>query len=293
MIVMAFLAIRNEELYLLNCLRHLVKNDIYFTIIDNQSCDASSEIYRRREFAGHLAGVGELPYHGAFSLTDQLQRKMTMIREAEADWVIHLDADEIMHSYRSGESLHDAVARVDKDGWNVIDFDEFVFLPIDQCYLPEALGEQPMRLYYFHQPFAPRLMRAWRKTSELSLTSGGHLLEGRDIRIAPERFALRHYMFRDQQHAFDKYAMRRFAAEDIARGWHVRRIGQPVEAFRFPGAERLRTLSGPEDRNLDRSDPWRAHYWLRERPVVAGADPQGKDVAGASTPIEPDRPGMA
>ena len=46
--ITAILAIRNEEAYLGNCLRHLVCNGIDFVIIDNGSSDTSAEIYRRR-----------------------------------------------------------------------------------------------------------------------------------------------------------------------------------------------------------------------------------------------------
>ena len=130
MVVTAVLTIRNEEAYLANSLRHLVANGINFVIIDNNSSDASREIYRRREFAANLVGVQDLPFTGVFSLTDQLRRKMDVIAHLNTDWVVHLDADEVMHSYREGEGLGEALSRLDAEGWNVVDFDEFVFLPI-------------------------------------------------------------------------------------------------------------------------------------------------------------------
>ncbi|HEX8168884.1 MAG TPA: glycosyltransferase family 2 protein [Beijerinckiaceae bacterium] len=262
MVVTAVLGVRNEEAYLSNCLRHLVRNGIRFVIIDNGSTDASAEIYRRREFAGSLVDVVELPFRGVFSLAEQLRRKMAVVEAVDTDWVIHLDADEVMHSYRPSETLSEALSRLDAEGWNVVNFDEFVFLPIEHGYLPEAPGDQPMSLYYFFEPRSPRLMRAWRKAGSFSLVEhGGHALVGSDLRLAPESLALRHYIFRSQHHAFAKYATRTFAGDEIASGWHGNRIGQPAEAFRFPPARLLRRLSAPGDRNLDRSDPWPVHYW--------------------------------
>lgn len=265
MIITAILAIRNEAAHLANCLRHLVSNDIVFSIIDNGSVDECPEIYRRREFSAHLVGVNKLPFTGAFSLTEQLRCKMTIMKSLNSDWVIHIDADEVMYSCRRGETLRDAIVRTDTEGWNVIDFDEFVFLPIEHDYVPDSLHPQPILHYYYFRPSFPRLMRAWKKSEGFSMIEhGGHLLSGADIRLAPERCVLRHYMMRNQQDAFTKYAIRCFAAEEVARGWHNNRINQPVETFEFPPATELRKLGSADDCKFDLSDPWAVHYWQRK-----------------------------
>lgn len=262
--ITAVLAIRNEEAYLANCLRHLVRNGVNFAVIDHGSSDSSPEIYRRAEFATNLVAVDELPFAGVFSLSEQLRRKMELVEHLDTDWVIHLDADEVVHSYRAGETLDEALSRLDAQGFNAVDFDEFVFLPIEQDYVPDAPAHQPMLQYYFFQPFAPRLMRAWKKANAFSLMEhAGHLLCGPDLRLAPEHLALRHYMMRSQEHAFAKYATRVFAADELARGWHQARVNQQVESFSFPPDAVLRRLPCAENRNLDRSDPWKVHYWKR------------------------------
>lgn len=271
MVVTAVLAIRNEEAYLANCLRHLIHNGVRFAIIDNGSTDASAEIYRDPEFAANLVTAIEQPFEGAFSLAEQLRRKMALINAIDTDWIIHLDADEVMHSYRPAETLGEALCRLDGEGWNVVNFDEFVFLPIAHDYLTEAPALQPMEHYYFFEPSAPRLMRAWRKASGFSPVEGaGHVLAGPDLRLAPEHLALRHYIFRSQDHAFAKYHARTFAPDEIARGWHVNRVNQPLSSFQFPAAGRLKRLAFPTQRNLDRSDPWRVHYWERSQSSSAG-----------------------
>jgi hypothetical protein len=265
-VVTAILAIRNEEAYLANCLRHLVRNGINFVIIDNGSSDASTEIYRRREFASYLVDVQELPFLGAFYLAEQLRHKMMIVDAINTDWVIHLDADEVMHPYRQGESLNEALCRLDAEGWNVVNFDEFVFLPVEDGYVSEAPEHQPMSLYYFFQPYVPRLMRAWRKIGGFSMVEhGGHSLVGADIRLAPEYLALRHYIVRNQVHAFGKYTTRTFASNEIALGWHGNRVAQPAQAFLLPPAALLKRLSKPDHYDLDRSDPWTMHYWRKRR----------------------------
>jgi len=277
MLVTAILAIRNEEAYLANCLRHLVRNQIDFVIIDNGSSDSSAQIYRRREFSANLVDVQDLPFAGVFSLTQQLRRKMQVIDTLDTDWVVHLDADEVMHSYREGESLNEALCRLDAQDWNVVNFDEFVFLPVGHDYVPEATEHQPISHYYFFEPFAPRLMRAWKKASGFSLAKhGGHLLDGAGLRLAAERFALRHYMVRSQEHALHKYTTRFFAPEDLALGWHGFRANQPSKAFALPPEGCLKRLDKTDKRNLDRSEPWTAHYWQRFqaeafRPILESA----------------------
>jgi glycosyltransferase involved in cell wall biosynthesis len=259
--IVAVLAIRNGVGYVANALGHLVENGVRFHVIDNGSTDGTLDVVLSARFRDHLEGVGRLPYRDEFALAEQLFVKMQIIERLDADWVIHLDVDEIMHSYREGETLRDAIARVDAGGHNVIDFNEFVFLPVDADYDPTA-GVQPMRRYYFFQPGAPRLMRAWKRSAGLSMLSGaGHVLGGGAIRLAPETFALRHYMFTDQAHAFRKYADRRFSEAELAHGWHANRARQPVERFRFPDAGGLCGLDDPAGRGLDRSRPRLRHYW--------------------------------
>jgi glycosyltransferase involved in cell wall biosynthesis len=281
MIVTAILAIRNEEAYLANCLRHLVQNQIDFVIIDNGSSDSSRDIWRRREFAANLVDVQDLPFAGAFSLTEQLKRKMQVVGALHTDWVVHLDADEVMHSDREGETLNAALSRLDAAGWNVVNFDEFVFLPIEHDYVPEAPAHQPIPHYYFFQPFAPRLMRAWKKASGFSLSEhGGHLLTGPGLKLAPEHLALRHYMVRSQEHAFVKYTTRVFAADDLERGWHQARLNQEADTFRFPPAAVLRRLPDVGQRGLDRTEPWQVHYWKLAAPRPAAAPSQVDVKAG-------------
>lgn len=260
----AILAIRNEEAYLANCLRHLVRNEVDYLIIDNDSTDGSAEIYHRKEFSANLINVVTLPYTGEFSLRAQLRLKMAVIETVEADWVLHVDADEMPHSYRQDETLKEAISRLDAGGANVVNFEEFVFLPLDGNYASDIHGFPDIRHYYFFAPRPLRLMRAWRKANGFSLLEGGgHTLDGHEICVASESLALRHYIVLNQQHAYRKYTARTFAAAELADGWHRIRAGQPEAAFRFPVPDALKRLENVNDCDLDRSAPWAAHYWLK------------------------------
>ena len=172
-----------------------------------------------------------------------------------------------MHSYRDGETLHEAIVRVGRDeDADVIDFNEFVFLPVDHDYAPDHAGPQPMRHYYFHEPKRPRLMRARRRVLAVShIEAGGHTFTG-EYRLAEESFALRHYIFRDAAHARAKYPTRTFERSELARGWHGNRVNIREDEFVFPPSTELLRLDRPGDRNLSRKEPRKRHYWQWDQP---------------------------
>jgi glycosyltransferase involved in cell wall biosynthesis len=262
MLIVAILAIRNEEGYLPNCLTYLMRNGISFAVIDNGSTDSSQSIVHRNEFRSGLVKYELLPFCGDFDWEAILAAKARVAETLDADWVIHHDCDEMMHSYREAETLADSIKRLDQAGYNAVNFDEFVFLPVDSAFVPESAGFPDIRSYYFYQPRNFRLARAWKPEAKLSnLASGGHRLTGENLRLAPESLALRHYLFRDQPHAFEKYTSRSFKPAEIERGWHRNRHNKPREQFKFPAHGQLEWLDSAQSRQLSRSRPRGAHFW--------------------------------
>jgi hypothetical protein len=264
----AAIGVREDHEYLESCLLHLLSQGVDYALIDNGMSAASRELLRRPKFAERLIGVWTLPFNGAFELERQLELKEEIFAGVDADWLVHLDADEIMQSPVEGERLAEAFARVDAEGDTVIDFDEFIFLPVDGPYRPGA-AQQPMRRYYYFKPSqGPRLMRARKKSAGLSTTprqaefhAGGHRLFGDALRIAPEAFILRHYLVRDAEHGRRKYTGRVFSSAELERGWHANRVGYAPEAFALPAAAALKRLAHPASLAFDRSDPKATHFW--------------------------------
>ena len=261
--VVAVLCVRNEEVYLGNVLRHLKANGINYAVIDNGSDDETPAIIRRQEFASHLVARRSLPYLGEHDLERMLREKMALIEALNTDWVIHMDADEVMHSAKAGETLQEAISRLDREGYDAVDFNEFVFLPLEQSYVRECVGFQPITTYYFYSPRPLRLMRAWKPRAGFSMVqSGGHNLAGSTIHLAPQKMIMRHYVFRDQEHAFAKYATRPFKTAALAQGWHWNRHGQPVHRFKFPPADQLQMLDRADAYDLRMHDPKATHFWM-------------------------------
>lgn len=266
------MAFRNEASYLANALTHLAENDIRFVLIDNGSDDGSRAIAERAEFKPYRKQLVDLPYEGQFNLTRLLALQHELAAQTNAEWLLGCAPDEIMHSDRDGETLRAAISRLADQGANAINFDEFVFLPIEADYAPQAGSIQPMRHYYFFEPHTPRLMRAYQKRAGLSLlASGGHTLKGAEVLLAGEHLALRHYIFRDQDHAYAKYAERRFAAADLARGWHHNRARQDPRRFAFPLCGMLERMTDPGARLLSKHRPWMRHYWEAESDAISAA----------------------
>jgi glycosyltransferase involved in cell wall biosynthesis len=243
----------------------LIENGIDYVVVDNDSIDGTAELLRRPDLAAHLIDYRIHPYAGHFDWQSLIEARQAAADPVEADWILYVSADEIMHSDRVGETLAAAIERIDASGYDVIDFDEFVFLPVEAEYISDHDRIQPIRHYYFFQPTKPRLMRARKKSLRVShAESGGHVLTGEAFRLALETFALRHYMFRSQAHAFRKYTERSFNPDELLRGWHGNRHGVASNEFTFPPAACLDILGSPNDRNLSRGRPRKKHYWQWE-----------------------------
>ncbi|MEZ5048001.1 MAG: hypothetical protein R2831_13535 [Chitinophagaceae bacterium] len=258
----AILAVGEDEDYLSNCLTHLIRQGLRFAVLDNSAGTMVRSTLDAPLFRQHLDCYRRIDRHPQFSLEEQLLAKDAIASSLSCDWVVHLDVDEIMHPFIEGETLLEGLGRVDEAGFNVVNFDEFVFLPLNVDYEPDSRAPQPIEHYYFFEPEPLRLMRAWKRNAGFSaLSSGGHVLRGANLRVAPESMALRHYIFRNQAHAMSKYTTRRFATAELQRGWHRNRHGFQPEDFMFPPLSALERMGDVGSVALSRERPRRSHYW--------------------------------
>lgn len=257
----AILCVRNEAKHIRRAISDFVSQGIDVVIIDNGSTDHTLQICS--EFLGNgLLSIEHMPWKGEFDLSAQLEIKNTIVRNLNHDWVIHADADEWMHSSVEGESLLDGITRLSKRGFNVINFEEFVFLPTqDEKYNLDNYQKVFLNYYYF-SPQKQRLMRAWNRLLSCSnIESGGHKLSGTGINLSPESFILRHYIVLSHEHAVKKYGSRAFSDADLKKGWHGNRLQLNTERLTLPEPSCLKKLSCWNNVNFDRSDPKKKHYW--------------------------------
>ncbi len=182
--------------------------------------------------ADRLIGVESLPPafgdqgQPLYAWSKVLERKAALAASLDAEWFIHQDADELRESPWPHLSLVEAVALVDRLGFNAIDFEVFNFVPPEG---DDLAGKDVMSAARFYQPaaaFDKVQIRCWKKAAtQVDLaSSGGHEARFPGRRVFPVRFPMRHYPVRSEAHARRKVFLERkprFDPEEVARGWHV------------------------------------------------------------------------
>jgi hypothetical protein len=210
-----------------------------------------------------------------FSLVPQLQRKEELAQTLDADWFMHADLDEIRVPPRSDRTLREAIADVDAQGYNAVNFLEFTFVPTRE----EPDHDHPdfqrtMRYYYPYLPRHPHRLNAWkRQPGPVDLKeSGGHRVQFPGLRMYPEDFRMKHYLYLSLAHLTTKHLNRRYDPAELKRGWSISRSRMQRELVQFPSQSELRQYVS--DDRLDASNPWVQHVidrWTpKERPEAKG-----------------------
>jgi hypothetical protein len=249
-------ACRNEANLLKEHLPVWISEGLEIVVIDHSSTDDTRSVAEAHLGAGVLA-VKRMPWLGHFSLDQQLATKAEVIETLDHDWVIHIDADEWLHSTRKGETLQEALSRLAAAGANAVNFEEFVFLPIG----PNRSAEH----YYFFEPASQRLIRAWdRRCGFSNQGQGGHKLSSSNntpLHVAEESLVLRHHIVRNQRQARHKYLQRAFNPQELKKGWHSNRLRLSARQLTFPDVAELEQLTQPTQRQLNRNCAHKTHYW--------------------------------
>jgi glycosyltransferase involved in cell wall biosynthesis len=261
--ICAVIAVRNEATYLRVLLPMLGRQEIDVVIIDNGSEDKSHEIYTAYS-PSPVIHIEHLPFNGIFSLVDILKAKQQIYHNITHDWVIHHDADEILQHCKEGLTLRDAIQEADDTGYNVLNSDEFVFLPkAGESFRLKNYHENITRYYFFQPKLTPRLQRAWKRPEFPSNTdSGGHVLSGDNILIYPTNHILRHYIVLGYEHAKDKYLNRVFSKEGLEKNWHGNRRNFTSDNLRLPhSSSNIYQLSNYSSKEFYKGNPSQKHFW--------------------------------
>ena len=264
--VVALLATYNEERFIEGCLEHLVGNGVEIYLLDNCSTDDTLGIAERYLGRG-LIGIEQFPRHGVFPWGPILERKQQLSGEVDADWFIHVDADERHLAPAGSTSLRAGLREVDRLGYNAVHFQEFVFVPTrEEPDHDHPEYERTMRWYYPFLPWSPiarklarrpesvRLrkrgpphrMNAWKKQPmpvDLASTAG-HIVSFTGRRAYELSFPMLHYLFLSVDHATRKYAQRRYDEREVAAGWHEARARLRPADIVLQSQDELRCRTG-------------------------------------------------
>jgi hypothetical protein len=277
--VVALLTVRNEESYLERCLQHLYEQGVHTCLIDNGSTDATVEIARSFVDRGVIR-IETIPYRGCFELERILENEQRLSLEIEADWFIHHDADEIRQAPSPYKTLFDGIRDVDRQGYNAINFDEFVFMPYR--YGPSYDGGdyvRSMKHYYFFEPTELHRVNAWKKNKSVNLVSNaGHRVILPSMRIFPHNFILRHYISKSREHLVEKYGERKFSEKEVVEyKWHGARVDLTSNRVVLPDIHQLKQVTEPN--SWDKSDAWKIHGFMGPKsdpiPFVVGVGRSG------------------
>lgn len=258
--VIALIASFNERRFIGPCLEHLHEQGVESYLIDDGSTDDTVEI-AEGFFGRGLIGVEEYPRDEVYDWQGLLRRKEELAAEfaeqGEADWLIHLDPDEVRMAPPEGGSLTEALAAVDRAGHNAVNFLECTFVPTRE----EPDHDHPdfqrtLRTYYTFCPSFPHKLTAWKAADapEPALAAkGGHRVTFRGLRMHPVSFPMRHYLFLSVPHAIEKYVERIYSQSEVERGWHGWRANLRAEDIQLPGRSELRIAEPGEELDLSRA----------------------------------------
>jgi hypothetical protein len=263
--IIALVASYNESRFIETCLEHLIEQGIEAYLCDNESTDDTVPLASRYLRRG-LVGIETIPRHGTFAWTPILKRKEMLALDLDADWFIHLDPDEFRLSPRSDRTLADSLREVDRAGYNAVNFLEYTFIPtVEEPDHDHAHFRRTMRWYYPFLPSFPHRLNAWKKQPipvDLSV-AGGHCVSFPGLRMFPQSFRMRHYLYLSQAQCLRKYEHRVF--DPVEAPWHGWRSDfKPVMA-RLAAQAALRLYT--TDDALDASLPRLKHYVEEPWPV--------------------------
>lgn len=272
--IVALLATYNERRFVGPCIEHLTNQGVETYLIDNDSTDETVKIAERHRSNG-LIGVERFARNGIYEWQPLLERKEQLACELDADWMIHLDADELHLPPHGVATLSDALADIDRQGYTAANFLEFAFMPtVEEPDHDHPDFERTLRTYHPMMPGRiPERVNAWkviRGTRPQLAWSGGHYVLFDGLRPCPELFPMKHYLFLSLPHAIEKYAGRGgYDPRELNRGWHGWRAHVGKEDIRLPPRSWMR-IDEP-GRPLNGNDPRRTYYF--EEALIASADP--------------------
>jgi hypothetical protein len=280
--IVVILASYNEQRFIGACLDHYLRQGIDVYLLDNDSTDNTVEI--AQQYLGrNLIAIERIPRNGMYQWQKILMRKEELADEIEADWLMHADPDEIRVAPNSTQTLAEAIAEVDKKGYNAVNFMEYTFLPVRESNDHDnAEFQKTMRWYYPFGQRHPHRLNAWKKQGRrwpgakaflrelvrnhrlppsVNLRdSGGHLIQFPGIKPYPVDFKLKHYIVLSLDHAIQKYVKKSYdPTETGAHGW---RATIKEHEFLLPSQSQMRLYTSDDE--LDPTNPLKEHLLVQQ-----------------------------
>jgi len=258
--VLGIVCTHNAQHYIKTFLEYYFNHGIDIYLIDNESTDYTLSIAKNYLNKNNLF-IDTYKFTENFELYNILEFKEIIAKKSDYSWFIHLDIDEILEAEKF-QNLNQVICKVDRLGYNCINFNEFVFIPESKnlSYINQNYYNK-MRLYYFFEPAQNRLNRAWKKIDLFDLkSSGGHNVKFNNKKIYPQNFHLRHYICLSYEHLLTKYKYRKFNQDEINKGWHLKRLNiKKNNIYNFKINSNFFFTN--ENKSLITNSPIKNHFW--------------------------------
>jgi len=204
--IIGMLSVYNDGNIINEVIEHLLSQNLELVVLDNGSTDGSFEICRKFQDKGIL----QLKQFQTETYNQFLVYRMLydMTIAHNPDWVVKIDSDEFLESGISKMNLKDAIIQVDKEGYNLIQFDRFDFFMTDDDKKNSDSIKNKLRYYSCQGDF---LYRSWKYIPGITLGTNGHypvFPGGIGYKIYSKKFVLRHYPFRSKEQAKKKISGR-------------------------------------------------------------------------------------
>ena len=148
--LIGFIPCYNESDIIEDVLRYYESTGVPLVFIDNGSTDGSGEIaqrYLKREVLEYVRHETE-----EYDLKEMLNLCLTVVERHAPEWIMHIDSDLFSEPGPGFANFHDHVSDAEAQGCNVIDFEEYVFLPTTADDSDETNVYTRMKYYSLRAP---------------------------------------------------------------------------------------------------------------------------------------------
>jgi len=205
--VIGMLLVHNDEDIISEVIENFLSQGLELVVLDNGSTDKTFQICEK--FLGK--GVLQLKQFKTSTFIGQhdlLHRMLYHMALTESpDWLLRSDSDEFFESGIHHRNLKDAIEQVDKEGFNLIQFNRFDFFMTDDDNESAKSIKEKLPYYSCHGDY---LYRVWKYFPGIRMGyAGGHypiFPESLPYKIYPKKFIMRHYKFRSKEQAEKKMA---------------------------------------------------------------------------------------
>jgi len=196
--IVGMMTVYNDEDFISEVLENAISQGIELVLLDDGSTDNTYEICSK--FLGK--GILELYQHKSNSWDDEENRRIIydLAFKHNPDWLILYGSDELLESWNNKVTLKDAISQVDREGYNLIQFNWFNFFLTSKDNEQSKCIKEKLKYYSWGSDY---LYRSWKNIPGVGLQAGGGhypiFPQGITYKIYPRKFVLRHYKYRNYE----------------------------------------------------------------------------------------------